>query len=115
MSDSWQPFPGMVENPAQAETSEIAAVLIAPNTGKLRYRVLMAIAREGGLTDEEGIAVTGLPPSTYRPRRVELHEGWQEFVGGYIRNSGQKRLTRARRPAIVWVVTEKGLKALRDE
>jgi hypothetical protein len=104
---------GMVQNPPQADTSAIAAVRIAPETGKLRMAVLRAIAYSGGMTDEEGIARTGLPSSTYRPRRVELHKGWRDFDGGYILDTGRRRKTHSGRPAIVWQITEKGREALR--
>jgi len=102
----------MVESPAQADTSAIAAERITPETGKLRLRVLTIISRTGGCTDEEGIRLTGLPSSTYRPRRVELHKGWRDFDGGYIEDSGERRSTASGRPAIIWRITMKGRNAL---
>lgn len=103
---------GMVESPAQADTSARAAEQMIGLTGKLRLTVLLEIALMGGITDEEGIEGTGLPASTYRPRRVELHKGWRDFDGGYIYDSGERRKTRSGRMAIVWRATEKGRAAI---
>lgn len=111
--DLFRQTSGMVENPPQADTSAAAAERIAPDTGRLRLIVLRVIALSGGCTDEEGIERTGLPPSTYRPRRVELHKGWKGFDGGYIIKSERRRRTHAGRPAIVWQIAEKGREALR--
>jgi hypothetical protein len=78
------------------ETSRQAAQSIAPAAGTLRARVLAAIeAAPGGLTDEEGMAVSGIGPSTYRPRRVELWEA------GLVHQAGT-RLTKSGRSAVVW-------------
>lgn len=110
-----RPTAGMVEQPAQADTSSISAEQIAHVTGGLRLLVLRVIDATGGCTDEEGMALTDLPPNTYRPRRVELHEGWKDFDGGYVYKSDDRRSTVAGRPAIVWRVTEKGKGALSQE
>jgi hypothetical protein len=111
-SSFWSGRIGMVENPAQADTSEVAAERIAPRTGRLRLIVLHAIGMPGGCTDEEGMAFTGLPANTYRPRRVELDRGWKDFDGGYIIDSGQRRQNLSGRPAIIWQLTAKGRAAL---
>ena len=59
----------------QVETSRQAGQSIAPVAGTLRARVLDIIAATSeGLTDEEGCARTGMNPSTWRPRRIELLE-----------------------------------------
>lgn len=107
---------GMVESPTQRDTSAHAAAQIAPFTGNLRTKVLAVIVASGsrGITDEEGIAKLGIGSSTYRPRRVELHAGWQEFDGGYIEDSGRRRETQSGRTAAVWVATDKGIKAMRE-
>jgi hypothetical protein len=64
----------------------------------LQKIVLDAIsAAATGLTDEEGIDVTGLPASTYRPRRIELQRR------GKVRDSERTRLTRAGRKSVAWV------------
>ena len=95
---------GPAEKPALAQehsaTSKDAARLIEPTRGTLRERVLEVIrgnAVLGGLTDEEGMEITGLPPSTYRPRRVELVEA------NLIVDSGRTRRTKSGRQAVVWV------------
>jgi len=51
-----------------------------------------------GLTDEEGIDRTGLSPSTYRPRRVEL---WRANLAA---DSGRTRRVRSGKRAVVWVM-----------
>jgi hypothetical protein len=81
-------------------TSREAAARIEPKRGTLQTLVYLAINATGtsGLTDEEGIEATGLPASTYRPRRVELVEQSR------IRDSHLTRLTKSRRRAVVWVV-----------
>ena len=83
-------------------TSQQAASAIKPDAGRLRLKVYDAIMRHGayGLTDEEGVDATGIAPSTYRPRRIELVEQ------GKVIDSGQTRLTRAGRKAVVWIAKE---------
>lgn len=85
--------------PAQrhSATSVEAAEGIKPDASRLRALVLSAIVSGGGLTDEEGIERTGLSPSTYRPRRVELVQA------GRVADSGGTRPTRSGRKAAVWV------------
>jgi hypothetical protein len=89
--------------PAQrhSPTSVAAAEAIRAAMPALRRRVLDALEGAGdrGLTDEEGIDGTGMPPSTYRPRRVEL---WR---GGFVEDSGRTRRVRSGKAAVVWVVT----------
>ena len=101
-----------------SDTSREAAAKIEPHRGKMQTLVYQAIksagqtmvsdrdvfhanwngAVVGGLSDEEGIAITGLSPSTYRPRRVELVEQ------NRVRDSGLRRRTRSNRRAVVWEV-----------
>lgn len=92
--------------PAQmhSDTSRDAAEAIRPEAANLRAKVYAAICNAGrdGLTDEEGIERTGLPPSTYRPRRVEL------VTGGMVVDSGRTRKTASGRKAGVWVATGGG-------
>jgi hypothetical protein len=89
--------------PAQlhSPTSQAAAADVQPRAATLRRAVLDWLASRGetGGTDEEGIEATGIGPSTYRPRRIEL------WLGGFVRDSGQVRLTRSNRRATVWVAT----------
>lgn len=82
---------------AGSSTSQEAARAIAPVTGTLRARVLVAIRQEGGVTDEEGMDLLEMPASTYRPRRVEL------VRDGLVRDSGQTRDTKSGRKAVIWV------------
>lgn len=99
----------------ESETSNEAARKIEPLRGTLRAKVLDAIKNSGrvsevmptwtssislvgGLTDEEGVAATGIPASTWRPRRVELVEM------NLVADSGVRRKTRSGRDAVVWVV-----------
>src|SRR5215468_10935320 len=80
-------------------TSRAAALAVIPTLPRLRRLVLDTLTRAGpdGLTDEQGIALTGLSPSTYRPRRVEL---WR---GGLVRDSGRTRRGPSGKQAVVWV------------
>lgn len=84
--------------PAQehSETSLEAAKAIRGETANLRALVLAFLVAQRGATDEEGIDGTGLSPSTYRPRRVELVQA------GKVRDSGRERPTRSGRKAVVW-------------
>lgn len=88
--------------PAQrhSPTSIAAAEAIAPDSNRLRVKVLAAIREHGGLTDNQGIYVTGLSPSTYRPRRIELVQR------GQVVDSGETRLTASGRKAVVWRVVD---------
>lgn len=82
-----------------SETSRAAALDIMPKAGTLRRRVLDSIIAAGkhGRTDDEIQAFERMDPSTQRPRRIELVEA------GLVKDSGQKRMTRSRKPATVWV------------
>src|SRR5262245_4791484 len=92
------------EPPAQrhSATSRAAAAAIVGSLSRLRRLVLDALAAAGlaGLTDEEGIDRTGLSPSTYRPRRVEL---WRS---GLVVDSGRTRRTASGRNAVIWTAIE---------
>jgi predicted ArsR family transcriptional regulator len=81
-------------------TMRSAAAAARPLSGAARRKVYDALRRfpvDGGLTDEELVNVTGLNPSTVRPRRVELVErGLVEAI------EGRTRPTRAGRAAQVW-------------
>jgi len=89
--------------PAQqhSETSVAAAEAIAPVAATLRRMVYDAIAAAGvvGLTDEEMLAAVGLPPSSGRPRRIEL------VRAGLVVDSGKTRRTRSGRSAVVWLAS----------
>ena len=93
-----------VRKPALAqehsETSKDAARRIEPVRGTLREVVYSFLKDAGadGLTDEEGIAATKMPASTYRPRRVDLVEA------GLVRDSGIRRATKSGRKAVALVL-----------
>ena len=87
---------------AHSETSREAAKSISRRTLSNLHRIVYRALCSGGLTDEQGIDATGLSPSTYRPRRIELCDQ------GYVAKSGRREATRSGRMADVYVVTEKG-------
>lgn len=79
-------------------TSQAARASLTPATlSRQQQTILDAIARQGahGLTDEEGIALTGLNSSSYRPRRGELWTLKRIHPGGH-------RATQSGRQAVVW-------------
>lgn len=80
-------------------TSRAAAEAVAPRATSYREQVFRAIqaAGENGLTDEEGVNVTGIGSSTWRPRRYELADA------GRIRDSKRTRRTNSGCWAVVWV------------
>lgn len=90
--------PFKFDAPAQrhSATSIAAAAAIEPSAATLRGRVLAFLRASGGATDERGIDSTGISPSTYRPRRIELVDA------GLVRDSGRTRTTRSGRQAVVW-------------
>lgn len=64
-----------------------------------RAQLHAAIAASAiGLTDEEAQSKLGMEGSTQRPRRGEL------VKAGLVKDSGVKRMTKAHKWAIVWVV-----------
>lgn len=97
-------FGSPIQAPRQrhSRTSTAAADSIQHELPRLQAQVYSAIKEAGsrGLTDEEGIDVTGLSPSTYRPRRIEL-----QTKRGIVKDSGRTRLTRSKRSAVVYVAS----------
>jgi len=84
-----------------SETSKDAADAAAPKATTERERVhafILAQQKVGqiGSTDEETAITLDMNPSTVRPRRVELLEQ------GRVQDSGQRRLTKSGRKAVVW-------------
>lgn len=57
-------------------------------------------AFNSGLTDEECQELTGLSPSSQRPRRIALVDA------GRLKDSGLTRKTSSGRNAIVWAIAE---------
>lgn len=81
------------------DTSRLAALRARPNSGTQRAKILDFIERRGpyGATDEEIQASLGLSPNSERPRRVEL------VTGGWVVDSGARRLTESGNDSIVWI------------
>lgn len=96
------PFPKTAPYVAHSATSKEAAASIAPKMREQHRQVWRALRDAGGLTDEEGIAATGLPASTYRPRRIELCDA------GFAEDSGHTKRGKSGRSATVWRCTTKG-------
>ncbi len=78
-------------------TSERAAQQIAGRADSLRRHVLEVIQANGPTSDDEGIEITQMNPSTYRPRRIELCKL------GLVRDSGLTGKTRSGRTCTLWV------------
>lgn len=80
-------------------TSEAAASSVKTSANTMRGQVLRYIRNCGdhGVTDEEGIAATGMAANTWRPRRREL------FLLGEIVSKGERH-TRSGRLAKIWVL-----------
>ena len=91
------------EPPAQrhSDTSVQAARDIEALASRLRREVhdYLVGCGEVGATDEEMQTFLGMAANTQRPRRVELCRA------GLVVDSGRRRLTAARRRAVVWVAT----------
>lgn len=85
-----------------SETSRQAAIGNYPRSGTQRARVLLLLA-SGPHTDNELVDLTGLSPSSVRPRRVELVEA------GLVEDSGQRR-----KGCVVWATTDEGWLAALD-
>lgn len=86
------------------DTSADAAFEVTPRTGTQRRSILDWVASQGdnGATDEEMQHRLGLRYSSECARRKELERG------GWIEDSGRRRLTTSNSPAAVWVLTTKG-------
>lgn len=99
MGDLFGDFPPYQRH---SETSFDAASEIEPNAGTLRAKVLEFLrALPSGATDEEIQLALEMNPSTQRPRRVELVDR------GLVFDSGNVRLTKSKRRAVVWQATRK--------
>lgn len=97
--DLFGPYRG--EPPAQAhsQTSLKAAASIKKSIGPLHWKILDHL-RFHPSTDEEIMDALDMGGNTERPRRREL-----ELMGRII-DSGETRLTRSRRLAVVWKLTK---------
>jgi hypothetical protein len=92
-------YGGSPPHVAGSATSAEAASEAKPSAAVWRARVFTFIEGKGteGATDEEVQHALALGGNTQRPRRCELVES------GRVRDSGDTRLTKARRSAVVWV------------
>lgn len=81
---------------SHSETSRLAALSMYDKATGLQRAIVEWLDAKGGMTDEEIQMWTGIPPSTERPRRVEL------CALGIVRDSGQRRRTASGRTATVW-------------
>jgi transcription initiation factor IIE alpha subunit len=81
------------------DTSIEAAVKARPKSGKQRLQVFEAIKTAGGLTSDELSQRLELPAQSVTARVNSLAND------GLIYDSGQRRLTRYNRKAIVWAVS----------
>ncbi len=79
-----------------SETSREAASKIEGDAPTCRGIVLRVLRAHRALTDEEIQTISSLPPSTQRPRRIEL------VRLGLVRDSGKIALTRSGRKAVLW-------------
>jgi hypothetical protein len=96
----------MPSNPQS--TTKAAALKVLPRTGTQRAEVLDAIIGAGvsGMTDAELQRSLTMNPNTERPRRVELVEG------GWITDSGQRRVSAGADLSIVWALSVAGRQRL---
>lgn len=90
------------------ETSKAAAESMRPHAETMRRQVCQFIALQGakGATDEEVQIGLGMNPNTERPRRGEVW-GFRLITD----QAGEKRATKSGRMAVVWHVTDAGVKA----
>jgi len=94
------------------ETSGQAAVANYPRSGTQRAKVLnviyQALMFEDGLTLDEIANWTGLVANSVRPRRKELERD------GLVRDSGKRKSSNMGHPAVVWTLTQEGLRAAQE-
>lgn len=90
------------------DTEKAAAWADLPRKGTQRLRVLaaIAIAEDLGRTDQELEELLEMPRPSPGNRRGEL------MAGGWVRDSGKTRPTRAGKQAVVWILTEDGARRL---
>ena len=88
-------YDGRPPRQRHSDTSHEAADSVEVRLGRLQRQVLDYLAR-GGATDEEIQDRLNMAPNTERPRRRELQ------LNGLVRDSGERRLTRSGRKAVVW-------------
>lgn len=89
--------------PSDPRTSHAAARLLKP--GRAIKEVVLVIASKGdhGATTDEVVMKTG------RDRGCTSRRITDACRRGLVRDSGRERLSRARRPNIVWLATSSGV------
>lgn len=95
---------------AGGDVERANAERVAPRTGTLRFKALLAIAEAdpGGLTNFEIASLVGAPLYSCAPRVTELaHDGW-------IRDSGDRRQTPLNGEAIVWRISDRGRELINE-
>lgn len=90
--------PGKARRNGSAE-SVAARWAVMPKTGTQRRRILDAFRLRPTWTDDELIVALGMSHQSVGPRRGEL------VGGGWLTDSGERRLTRAGLMATVWRLT----------
>jgi hypothetical protein len=90
------PYGGEPPSQRHSDTSRAAAARIKKRVGPLHIQLLNFLAEVGSATDEEMQDGIPMPANTQRPRRCELCQM------GRIKDSGLRRLTDAKREAVVW-------------
>jgi hypothetical protein len=95
------------------ETSGQAAEANFPRSGTQRARVLLTIYRHQwlrghGLTDDEIASYSKQIGNSVRPRRGEL------VRDGLVEDSGQRRGSNMGHPAVVWCLTDDGMRAAKE-
>lgn len=97
------PFNGRPPFAGGSKTSEAAADSVVHSAGLMRAKVLRAIAASSnGATCDEIEVTLGMPHQTASARIREL------AIAGQIADVGVVRLTRRKRRAVAWKVTEGG-------
>lgn len=96
------PYGGEPPSQRHSDTSREAAKRIKKRVGPLHHKVLKFLMQTGGATDEEMQRGIPMAANTQRPRRCELVEL------GRVMDSGRRRLTGARRDAVVWQISSEG-------
>jgi predicted ArsR family transcriptional regulator len=90
------------------ETSALAALDNFPREATQRQKVLIALYRYGPLTLDEMANITGLIGNSVRPRRKRLEQD------GMVEDSGERSTTNMGKPAVVWTLTDEGLRAAKE-
>ncbi|MNS24326.1 hypothetical protein D3C72_561650 [compost metagenome] len=97
-----EPYNGLPPYQPGSETSKAAAIAIAPSAATRRAQVLEFLRERGesGATNDEIVCRLGMMIQTVTARMREL------VLRGAVVDSGERRLTRTGRPAVVWIAKE---------